>query len=443
MKKVEEFEKKNLKFAGIWFLVLLFAISYSYKHLQKRNKFWASQTKNLSGNRSPAQMEDYLSKIDIKSFHDYFIYETFQKYLEFELSLKIRTDKSKEYYKKKTKLAIHYALAQTFKELSTSTGNKQFTTILKENIISSFIKHFVKTLRVFQIVDGTFQIDFDFTPQVEKKLNFNTQLKSNQLISYSHNGDLSKYLNEDEKRFDEKVLDFEIPPSTKTYQYKGGQISIWLKILDTEFDLGHPIPNPKKNAVKGYVRFRKYYKANNLNAVFPNSLKDENFNIKEVHFKQMNDIEDSMVTVDQYKKFNLQNLIPTNDYLEIHFGKHKADNFYREGFLGRLFTKKYKDTETSELMLNGVAFSKRKDKKLSVTLKKLVYDYKTETFTKRSRLTVKVGGNINKKGMTSHQLKSHVKASLIKTYPILLIKELQLDDLIDFTKTASQEDEDE
>ncbi|MCP4913479.1 MAG: hypothetical protein GY909_10185 [Oligoflexia bacterium] len=436
MEKSKANKIQNIKKATFWLAILICTTLFSVDHLKKRDKFWASQRHIEDPTRSPAQIDSVLSKIVVKNVEDYFIYETYQKFLEFDLEIQVRTNKKKDYYQRKTKLAIHHALAKTFADVGVEGNTKAFTQLVKENLISSFVKHFVKTIRIFQIMSGEFQIDLNFIPRAEKQLNYNSQLKTNQLISYDRVNELSLFLNEEEKRLDQKILSFEIPPSTKTFQYKGGQISIWLKLLDMDFDFDNPIPNPKKNAIKGFVRYRKYYRANNLNAIFPN-LKGEYHQLTEVHFKKMENFSDSMVTLDHYKSFNLGNMIPQNDSLEIYFGKMKADNFYREGFFGKIFGKKHKDVDTAELFINGKAKYKGKEKEIKVSLRKLVYDFKTEKFRNKSRLNVRMKGDIN--GIKKNELLSKIKSNLIVENPYEMIKGLHLDTIIDFTQGKEEE----
>lgn len=440
MEKSQANKIQNYKKATFWLVVLICTTFFSAKHLKKRDKFWASQRSiqdpsSLGASRSPADTGSF-SKIVVKNVEDYFIYETYQKFLEFDLQIQVRTNKKKDYYKKKTKLAIHHALAKTFAEVGMEGNSKGFAQLAKENLISSFVKHFVKTVRIFQIVSGEFQIDLNFVPRAEKQLNYNSQLKTNQLISYDRVNELSLFLNQEEQRLDQKILSFEIPPSTKTFQYKGGQISIWLKLLDMDFDFDQPIPNPKKNAIKGFVRYRKYYRANNLNAIFPN-LKGDFHQLTEVHFKKIDEQKDSMVTLDHYKSFNapgsgLANMIPKNDSLEIYFGKMKSDNFHREGFFGKLFGKKHKDVDTAELFINGKAKYNGSEREIKVSLRKLVYDFNDERFKSKSRINVRMKGDIN--GIKKSEIVSKIKSSLIKEDPFQMIKELHLDTIIDFTQ---------
>ena len=387
-----------------------------------------SQTKKAQAKngRMPSSLLDP-EKIDFSLYHDYFSYNSFQKYMEYELDVEFRTDKDKEFLQKKARLALHNAITESFKKKANlPEGEGSIALLLKENLIQQFIQNFIKSLSVLKIVNGTFQIDLNFSPSIQPTLNYKNELASNQLVNFDDKDKFSDFLDKKELSLHEKVMKLPTPDTGDFYQYKGGQITIWIKTLDLVWNPANPIPNPKKNAVKGFVRYRRFFKADKLHSLAP-FIKEKDFKLNLVSFPNKQGIKNSFVTVDVFKEFNLGQIMPDLERMEVHFGKLLPNNFHKNSLIGRIFNYKEKSLKTGDLFLEGEIKIDGEKEEFKTKVSKLVFDFKKDEFSTKSKLTTTLKG-FEDDFQESGRIKYMVKNKLLTDYALQLIKSLNIDD---------------
>ena len=122
-------------------------------------------------------------------------------------------------------------------------------------------------------------------------------------------GSLSEYLSREEEGQVDRIIKANLPYVGEK-QYQGGSITLWVKVLDTAWNPLKPIPNPKKNAIKGFLRFRKYLRVNRKESI--EALKGP---VELLHITPSDEGGPIYYTVDLIKTFNLQELTPKLDRL--------------------------------------------------------------------------------------------------------------------------------
>ena len=400
----------------------------------------AKITKSAGAQTGPARSPSALLDFDpdsLEIYRDYFSYPTYQKYLSYDLSLNFRTDKDEPYVKrvlqKSLRETIRTSLIQK-KAITTEEGieihDKGLVALIKGNLVNSLVDNFVKTIKVYKIINGTFQIDLNFVPRSQKEFGYDAELNSNELVNWSKKDSLYEELMEEEQPFHQKVLETAVPSSSNTYQYKGGQITIWFKVMDLVPTV--KIPNPKKRGVKGFIRLRRYYRAPELANTEP-FIEDKDFRLNMVHFKSLkkrnkNGVSENFVTADIYKEFDLENPVPKLDRVELHFGKVLPDNFHKNSLIGKLFAYKEKTIETSELNLFGVLNYHDKEYVFESQINKLIFDFQTGEFSKKSKIkTVFKRSNLKGPQLGSAQHKVYNK--LLEEHGLKLIESFKLGEI--------------
>lgn|GEM_PF-2074271 len=431
----------NLTFAVLWLLVASHASYQKYQQTQHVS-FWANQSENIQDgiNRRPSAILDF-DPDSLEVYRDFFSYETYQKYLTYDLSLNFRTNKNKELLderlKEKLNLSLRNSIKTTLIQKNTATSeegveahDKGLVSLIKENLIQELTKNFIKNIKAHKIVDGTFQIDLNFTPRMNPEFSFDEELSSNQLVNWTHTDRLAKKLKIKESLFHQKILETPVPASTETYQYKGGQITIWFRVLDSDSQANSPAPN--KERVKGFIRIRRYYRAPELANNEP-YIVDDNFRLNMVHFKSLqkrnkHEKSENFVTIDLYKEFDLENQTPRLDRVELHFGKVLPDNFHTSSLIGKLHAYKDDVIETSELNLHGVLKYHDSEYIFVSQLEKLVFDFKTGQFSNKSKMkTVFKKSDLSGPHLGSAQHKVFNK--LLHEHGLALIKSFHLGDI--------------
>lgn len=400
----------------------LFSLSYYLFHKNSRiDPYWGK-----SSDRTPASIIDQLSpEIDI--YKDYFDYPTYQKRLAYDLGVNFRTDVDNEYLKRKTELAMHDAFRLTFDKMnSEKEKDPPLLSIFKEGLIESFTQHFIKTIGVLKLVNGTFQIDFNFVPRVQKDLNYNDELSSNQLVQWNNSGSLLNDLQTEDLTLQEKVLQTKLPKEDKPYQYQGGQITVWIKVVD--MNATFKIPDPKKNAVKGFMRFRRYYKANSLAALKP-FIERPDFKIEKTQVRLEKGKKELFVTVDVVKEFSLGSIVPKLDRIEVFFGSLQPDTFYRNTLIGNIFTNDDGKIKTGEFAIEGTFKAQNgQGYKFKTEIDRLVYDFTKKEFD-RSHSRLKTTGNVPTEQANHMNLVSNqVGELLLKTHAQEFIEGLDLNE---------------
>ncbi len=329
--------------------------------------------------REPAA--DLLSIVeaaDLRLYQDFFHTETHQKQLRQNVRFKLWTDMDSQYLKDKTKQALDEAIAKTF----APNGEGKLVEKLKRNIMSEFLEEFVKTLTFYKIVNGTIQFDFYFLPEADSPSDFSNELASNRLIRLKEAGTLGSKLQELDTwtvtgqfaRMRSSLAQLSNPGAEGDYRYAGGVISINIKLLDMRWDIFHrPIPNTKKNAVKGFVRYRRYFirkdLKSDLDACGKLAFSSENSQGSGRQF----------VTVDIYKGFNLANFLPQRETLEVFPGRLIASNQGRKELIG---AKDFvgKTLKTGTLTLSVEVSDGKTPLKARHEIRSLVYSFDKQEF---------------------------------------------------------------
>ena len=401
----------------------LFSLSYYYFHKHSRiEPYWGE---NKISSRNPASVLDQLSP-EIEIYKDFFSYDSYQKRVSYDLDVKLRTDVSEEYLKKKAELALHDSFRISFEKMKeVKEKDPPLIGLFKEGLIESFTTHFVKTIGALRLVNSTFQIDFSFVPKIHKDLNYIPEFSSNQLIQWNDTGSFYDELTKGDLSLQEQILKTKIPANDKPYQYYGGQLSIWLKVLDM-----HPrfdIPDPKKNAVKGFLRFRRYYKANDIADLKP-FLRGQDLKMENVKIEMEKGKKDFFVTVDVFKEFSLGSIMPKLDRMDIHFGTLQPDNLYKNSFIGMLFTNDNGTIKTGEIKIKGQF--KADDGSMQpfrTTLERLSYDFNKKSFDiGASKLFTTTSGPSSGDEQRMRPLNMQFEEMLLKHFAPELIEGLSL-----------------
>ncbi len=416
-------KRNTIVFAG---LIAVAATSFQvYKKTRPHKKHWASLEKQKTSKREIASIDE---SIDPNIFNDFLIPETYKKYIEYDMQPRFWTDLDDKYLQTKAKLALNNTFVQTFAKVATPQEEKPLAALFKENLIKNLVTQYIKTAQVFKIFNGTFQIDLNFTPIEHQNITYKKELSSNQLISFDEAGSLYDELVADETTLAQQMASVDFPVSTELYQYTGGSISIWLKLLDMSFNPLKPIPNPKKNALKGFVRYRRYFKVNSPSRMDFN-LSDDKVTSKVLHFKKNKEVFTNAryITVDIIKEFNLKNLIPSDGRMEIHFGDIVPNNIKKGNIIRDFFSKKEKNINTGELIFSG-EFKGYRSGSYKTKIKKLVYDFKEKKFTSKSSLRTRLRGHFNGSGTQSEKMriKRKIKNTIINKHANDLINKFQL-----------------
>lgn len=412
-------------------------IRVEYNKTQHKG-LWLTQLKidDSRVNRSPSAVLDF-DPDSLEIYRDFFSYPTYQKYLSYDLSLNFRTNKDEDYIREEMKKSLQETIRSSLIEKNKSLSEegiedheKGLTSLIKGHLTQNIINNFVKTIKVYKILNGTFQIDFNFTPRVESQFSYNTELSSNEYINWSQRGKVKGLIESEEKALHEKILEAPVPFGNETYQYKGGQITLWFKVMDMAPKLH--LPNPKKRGIKGFIRLRRYFRAPQLANTEP-FIEDKDFRLNMVHFKSLkqknrNDVKENFVTVDLYKEFDLENLKPRLDRVELHFGKVLPDNFHKNTLIGRIFSYNDKVIKTSEMNLHGVLKFNNKDYLFETRLDKLVYDFEEGEFSKKSKIRTYFKRS-DLKGPRLGEAQHMISQKLLQQHGLELIKSFKLGEI--------------
>lgn len=401
----------------------LFSLGYYLFHKNgKVEPYWGKTI-----DRSPASALDQF-KPELKIYQEMFSYSTDQKKISYDLDVKLRTDADDEYLKRKADLALHDAFRLSFDKInSEKEKDPSLISVFKTGLIESFVDHFIKTIGALKLVNKTFQIDFSFIPNIQKDLNYKEELSSNQLIQWDDIGSLYQELQSKELPLQEKILNTKLPATEKLFQYQGGQISLWIKILDMSPSFN--IPNPKKNAVKGFVRIRRYYKANGLAELSP-FLRNSEFKIDKLGLDFEKEKKDFFITVDLFKEFSLGDIIPKLDRIEIYFGTLLPDNMYKNNIIGKLISNEDHAIKTAELKIKGSFKSQEgSSHPFQSSIQRLTYDFEKKSFDfGDSRIRSVITGN-SESPESNLNLQFH--QALLKRFAPELIKGLYLQEFHD------------
>lgn len=379
-----------------------------------------------------------LEKYDINLYNDYFVTNKHGKNLRYTLSVDFSSNKSDERIKKQTKEAAQNAFKETFLQQSMADPDvkKSFLELLKTNLLNSFLDKFVKRLRFRRIIHGKFKIKFSFTPSDDTPASLSEELSSNQLLITNdsiNKKSLSSFLQKDKESLHQSVFNLSLTNDkmqdhNETYQFRGGSILIDFELLDMIIDIGSPIPNPLKNAIKGNIVFRRYFKVNDKQISL--ALHKSNIDLGHAVFKATEGVSNNYITVDISKGFNLKEMIPSETKAEIYFGKLKSDK------------SKIKDIETGSFKIEGKVKYKEnhtiKNYLYTAKIDNLKYDFIKNKFSDKSKIIIKIK-NENMQalhvGDSFKKMRKEIKKKLLTTYANNIIMKLKFNR---FHKTMGQ-----
>ena len=351
---------------------------------------WGDQA--LQGRNPASAQQDNLPVLDLPQlipFEDYFQYDTHNGYVTYDMGVSFWTDKGLRHFKKYGKKAIEDGLKKTFGEMmKDSSGNKKLPATAPKFIIKEAINKFVYNLKFYKLIDLNFELDLEFAPRNVNFNNYYEELQTNQLVNIDKKGTLVKSLNSFDQTLPQKILTADIPSTGHIYQYLGGAITIAPEILDTTWKITKPIPNPKKNALKGLVRLRKYYRVNQTqNFDLKTLFKDQkDLDVDVTLFKTKKKFKTPFITVDTIYSFNLENLLPKKERVVIHFGKLISLDKKHDNIVKRILQvfKKSNDIKTSDLIITGkyTGHGEIMPENFEAQLKRIEYDVKKKKFTK-------------------------------------------------------------
>lgn len=350
----------------------------------------------------------------------FFQFNTYNKYLNYDLEVKFRTNKDDDHILKTSKDAIKEAVTKTLVVPAQGESKESLTKIFQDNLIEELIDQFVKTLKVYKIVNGSFQIDLNFKPRVSAQFSFNEELSSNQLIQWDAVQEHELELASIHHTVAEKAISMKLPYNNEPFQYKGGQISLWFKLVDLKPDF--QLNSPRERVATGFIRYRKYFKAPHLLEEI--KLKSNaKIDFEKVSFTTINE-HSPYITVDAYQVFNFNRPIPKIDRVEFHFGKLLEDNFHRDSVLSS-FHKKKDPIVTGELIFSGRYNQSGHDYKFDSIVQSLVFDFNRGNFTRDSKIKTMLKSRTNtvqQKG----RIQNEIYTQLLDGLGIDLIQKLKL-----------------
>jgi len=327
---------------------------------------------------------------DLQLFQDLFQFNTHGKQLKYVVRSKLWTSMDKHYLKEKVQQALQQAIAKTLAMDGAAGG---LLGKLKKNLTEEFLKEFVYTLQVFKIFNGTIQFDLYFIPDQDSPDDYSNEYSSNRLVRLQETGSLRTQLNEEESwtmtgqlgKASQKLIELNRSSGSQPRQlYAGGAVSVYLKLLDMRWNPFKPIPNPKKNALKGFIRYRRYFIHDGQLA--PASCKTDRVSIEKIEWSSGKQQVDQLLTVDLYKSFNLAAMAPTAETLEIFPGRWLATNQGRRGLLpsGFLGFKNHewvgKSLKTGYVYVSGKASVMGAPSVFDQRLNSLVYSFGKKRF---------------------------------------------------------------
>jgi hypothetical protein len=326
----------------------------------------------------------------LKVLEDYFQYDTYSGYVSYDMDVQFWSDKGLRHFKKTGRKAIEDGFKKTFEDIVKSKGQKALPETAPSFVMKEMINKFVFNLKFYKLIDADFEIDLMFTPRNIDYSGYAHQLETNQLVNLETKNSLLREYNNHNLTFLEKILAAKIPSSGHVYQYIGGAITIAPELLDTTWTIRKPIPDPKRNALKGKVILRKYYRINQPDVFRIEDLFNSNdLKVSLAGFKSESDIKEDYLTVDTIYNFNLAGLVPEKEKVVVHFGKLVSLDKKHDNIIKRIFQafKKSNDIKTSSFFIQGSSMARPGNKSLKSniefesTVKSMTFDIKKQKIT--------------------------------------------------------------
>lgn len=293
---------------------------------------------NYTGIENPSVAQDFLSL------------NTFCKRIRWVPVARVWSDLDDEYIKEGLARALQEAV-----DAALRSPDNQNTAVggalerLKKEFKKAAFDELVKTPKVFKLIGKRIQIDIYFIPELDDWNSFDNELASNFLIRMgkrssqqsagpviiTNSNALQRKMASARNPLDwaklEKTfrrihqLSQETGQGQSRFTFLGGVATASLKIVNLEYrPLERVIPTPH-NLVHGFFQFRRWF---STHAVENNELRDgKNTTVTRLKFGDKN--KRAYVTADVKYDFNLKNVMPTLNSMEVHFGT-LLDSYGRE-----------------------------------------------------------------------------------------------------------------
>ncbi len=415
---------KRVRILGsILFTFILIAAAFEWHSRwlfpREYSSHWTSD--HLTDRAPASELSHSLEEqLNVELLSDYFAPNDFAKLVRYEMEPRFWTDKDEVFLQERLLKTLHETINGSLRaKENAQESDIVLTSLVKKNLSESFLKNFVKTIHAHNLINATFQFDLFFTPKIDPNLDFNSELSSNQLIHLEDTGNLYSEVAKESPAQVASILAAKKLPFDGNWQYMGGSISLWMKVLDTAWNPLKPIPNPKKNAIKGFLRFRKYIRINRK--VSPTSNKGL---VKMLHVSPVIDNTPVYYTLDIYKTFNLENLSPELERIEVFPGLLVPNNPRKGSAIARLFAKGEKDIETGTF----TAIGKVNATNFEAKIKKLVYDYSKKKWLWDSNISINLKSTLEPR--ETSLAKSQIKKEILTNSEELIIESLGLSSVI-------------
>jgi len=417
-------EKKDVSlgikcsFGILGFMFIFIGLGFIIQSITTPDKIWGNQFK---ANRVPAQANQ-LKNVEIGVLKDYFTLDDHGKKLRYDIEFKVRTGDN-AYFGEKAKKAVSEALINTFMINTKSKEEligRTLISIAKQEFMASFMKHFVKTITFYKLLDRDIQVDFNFIPTAENPIDYSYELSTNHLLNISNTDTFYSKLTGKNKKIIDQVISKNRESNNERYQYAGGSISLWIKVLDSF------LPGTKDKAVKGLIRYRRYFidhetQSHNI------GIEQEGVLVNNITFTKTS--LSPYLTVDIIKKFNIKESTPRLDQMIIYPGRLFEPDMYKEDIVENILYFNTNSIETGKLLISGSVLSNSQKYPYNLNLKKLVYDFQAKIFdnNKSDTLTDIKNFPMNNDPAIKQNLGMKIRGVILEKFKNSLIEKLELD----------------
>ena len=339
----------------------------------------------------------------------YFQFETYNKYLNYDLDIQFKSDLENQAQKEQAEIALKH----TFASFLTASNSKDdlISNFFEDKLFEELIRDSIEQLQESNITSGSFEINLNFSPKVSSYFNYREELSSNQLFQWDKAQTHELKLTTIENSISEKAFQTKIPLNDEAYQYKGGQISLHFKLISLKSDT--QINLPKELVASGQIRFRKFFRAPHIKEGI--QFKDNaKFSFEKSLF--LNHLErDPYVTVDIIQEFNHSQPTPQLSRVEFTFGKlleNKLDSIKEDIFTG-------------DFILKGSYLKQAHSYEFESVLQSLVFDFRKGNFNRNSKIKTMIKtptGTPQQKG----RLQNEIFEKLIDDLGLELIQKFKL-----------------
>ncbi len=339
----------------------------------------------------------------------YFQFETYNKYLNYDLDVQFKTDLEDQVQTKQAETL----LKQTFASLLSTPGSKVdiASQLFEDKLFEKLMHDCVEQFKTKNITSGTFEINLNFSPIISSYFNYHEELSSNQLLQWDKTDDHELELTTLDHSISQKAIQTKIPLNDEPYQYKGGQISLHFKLVSLKSDI--QINLPEDFVASGHIRFRKFFRAPHI-AQGIKLRENANISFDQSTFLSHQE-RDPYVTVDLIQEFNHSHPTPKLSRVEFTFGK----------LLENRFASKKEDIFTGDLILKGSYLKQAHSYEFESVLQTLVFDFNKGNFIRDSKIKTMIKtptGTPQQRG----RLQNQIFEELIDDLGIELIQKLKL-----------------